>query len=167
MQQVQGAQAGEGAMRQVAGEIGVYIAARTEDQIRALAIREAFRHHGIRSTARWLDLVKVPRSSPEGAIVCWEDIVRADVFLLLNPLEAHRTGTGGRHVETGISIGQGKPTLIYGAAENVFHTHPRVQVVPDGIPMHALAAIVKLAAHHGTPLPVAVAGRTSEGFRPA
>lgn len=152
--------------------ISVYIAARTEDQARAAAIRDALRPYGVRCTARWLDLIDVPRSSPDGARVCLEDIERADVFLLLNPAEAHRTGTGGRHTEAGYALGQGKPLLVYGAPENVFHSLARVQVVDGGIGMHALAVLVKLASQHGTPLPddgwsLPPAPPTSNGSTPA
>lgn len=138
-----------------AGEVRVYIAARTEDQARAAAVRDSLRHYGIGCTSRWLDLLEVPRVSTAGARVCVEDIQRADVVILLNPREAHRTGTGGRHTELGIAIGCGKPALVLGDAENVFHSPDHhVQIVPGNMPPHALAAIVKLAALHGTPLPV-------------
>lgn len=136
------------------GAVKVYIAARTEDQARAAAIRALLHAHGVGCTSRWLDLDDVPRVSPEGAAGCLEDIDRCDVFLLVNPREAHRSGTGGRHTETGFAIGRGKPTLIFGEAENVFHTYARVQVVPDDVTPSVLATIVKLAAVSGTPLPV-------------
>lgn len=136
--------------------IRVYIAAHTEEQPRALALRALLRHHGITVNARWLDLVDVPRESADGAQVCLEDIEDAQVVVFLNPKPLHGTGTGGRHTEVGMALMARKPLVIVGERENVFHSAGwRAELVsPLTMTARELAVVIRQAARVGTPIPV-------------
>lgn len=63
------------------------------------------------------------------------DIRRSDVLVLITECVAELVdGTatnGGRHVETGFAIALGKPVVVVGTPENVFHRSRFVDVVPD------------------------------------
>lgn len=63
------------------------------------------------------------------------DIRRSDLLVLLTESASELVGgtatSGGRHVETGFAIALGKPVLVVGEAENVFHRSRFVDVVPD------------------------------------
>lgn len=140
--------------------IRVYIAAHTENQAQAIALRDLLRSLGIGCTARWLKQLYVPRESVDGAETCLEDIERADVVILLNPKALHGMGTGGRHTECGMALALRKPLLIVGEAENVFHSRAwRAEIVPTGTSIFKMADIVRQAAQLGTPLPVQIGER--------
>lgn len=110
-------------------KLHVYIAGRSEDQAHALALRDRLEKHGIGCTSTWLKGFE--DNWKKGALLCLTDIARADVVVMVNPRDVHRSGTGGRHTEVGIAIGQGKPVVVIGAAENVFHHLDIVRVVPS------------------------------------
>lgn len=62
-----------------------------------------------------------------------EDVLRSDFVLVFterpNPGGRNR---GGRHVEYGIAVGQGKDIVVIGDPENVFHTLRGSIGLPDG-----------------------------------
>lgn len=121
-----------------------YMASRFEDKDEAHLTRDAVAEAtGATCTARWID-AEESDNSPEArkryAEECTEDVLRADAVVLLNPASAHRTGTGGRHVETGIAVATGKPVFVYGAAESIFHHLRGIQVFAD---LDALVAAFK------------------------
>lgn len=60
-----------------------------------------------------------------------EDLRAADVMILHNPRACHRTGRGGRHVETGLALAHGIPVILVGEQENVFHWCSEVTPVRD------------------------------------
>ncbi len=62
-----------------------------------------------------------------------DDLIDADVFLSLSDPANFRTGRGGRHVELGLALAWGKPVILVGERENVFHWLPQVKVVPGFI----------------------------------
>lgn len=119
----------------------VYIAGRSEDQVTVRSLREKLRAHGISSTARWLDPDGIVDNKKAGAVQCLMDIGRASVFLIVNLSKIHRSGTGGRHVETGIALMLGKPIVILGARENVFHHLDSVRCV-EPTPQTAITDLV-------------------------
>lgn len=118
----------------------VYIAGRSEDQSAAKTLRDRLAEHGIGCTSRWLDgFIDNHRTA---AVMCIVDIARGDAVVVVNPPKVHRTGTGGRHVETGIAIATGKPVVVLGARENVFHHMDSVRCVPPP-PQGSMADIVE------------------------
>jgi nucleoside 2-deoxyribosyltransferase len=55
------------------------------------------------------------------------DVRRSDALILMAEEEGNWV-PGGKHVETGIALALGKPVVVLGHRENVFHWHPRVQI---------------------------------------
>lgn len=112
----------------------VYIASRSQDAARIL--REAVRREGHVVTSRWLDepgysgLPADDGHKRRAAVENLDDVRAADVLLL----RAEPDGSfvpGGKHVETGAALALGKPVVVLGRPENVFHWHPLVTVVAD------------------------------------
>lgn len=139
------------------GPLAVYLAGRTEDRASLRDLRLALEAQGLVITSRWLD--EVTPTAPfhaDGSITAMEDIHRAHVFLLVADRSTHRSGTGGRHVESGIALAHLKPFVLFGEPENVFHAHPFVHVQRPPLPPAALARLLHQAAEHGTPVPVEV-----------
>lgn len=107
--------------------IRVYIACRFEDQHTARMLREALAEHDIICISRWLEeetesaLGSGPEYRRERAEMDLRDIDISDALVLINPPEHHRTGTGGRHVETGHAIAIGHRVFIWGKRESIFH----------------------------------------------
>lgn len=111
----------------------VYIAGRSEDQAKIAEIKAEFEASEIEVNAGWIqqkDLSIDKDGLSEKRRKLWIDltqIAEADIFVLFNPQDAHRTGTGGRHVETGYAIALGKPIFLIGSGENIFHFHENVR----------------------------------------
>jgi len=128
----------------------VYIAGRTEDQAVAVTLRERLARHGIACTSTWLGPNGIIPDLKKAALICLQDIARADAVVIVNPEKVHRTGTGGRHTEVGIAIGTGKPVVVIGKRENVFHHLDLVRCVPPtsegGSMTEVVAAIRELVA---------------------
>lgn len=119
--------------------LSVYLAApyATKDEIRRHASElEAL---GCEVTAQWLD-------EPHAATVAFtsrdpeelrafarrdiDDIARAEVFLFFSLDPEQPTKRGGRHVELGLAVAQGKRIIVIGPRENIFHFLPEIEVVP-------------------------------------
>ena len=120
----------------------VYLAARSEDRDAAAALRLELADLVITCTARWLDVADLSGINGAEAEMCFTDIVAADVFVLLSRQESFRDSTGGHHVETGIAITLGKPIVLYGEPQNVFHGLSAVNVVSRSASVNELAAVV-------------------------
>lgn len=106
----------------------VYLAAPWELQADVKRLHEALVDAGFDSIARWLE-ADSNTYTEAWAWACLEDVRRCDVFMLWNPRQWERTGTGGRHVETGVAIALDKPVIILGARTNIFHVLPGVMLV--------------------------------------
>ena len=117
-------------------KLKVYLASRHEDRDEIIKIRKQLLKHGIEVTSRWLlggGVLKtnIVENEEEGSLRVLrndlEDIDRADVVVVFSPKKAFGNGTGGRHVEFGYSLAQtitsGKPLILVGFRENVFHWH--------------------------------------------
>jgi len=131
--------------------ITVYLAGRTEDLAAVRTLRDRLKELGVRCTSRWLEPGGIVENPRAGALRCLMDIASADVVVLVNLKRVHRSGTGGRHVETGIALASGKPIVVLGERENVFHHMPRVHCVP-GAPqgtLQDLVAAIQAAASTG------------------
>jgi hypothetical protein len=112
----------------------VYIACRNQEAGRRL--RTLVQSLGHTVTSRWLDEAQytgMPTEQQEkvrAAIENLEDVQSADLLIL----RAEPDGSfvpGGKHVETGAALGWGKPVLVLGRPENVFHWHPLVTIVDE------------------------------------
>lgn len=138
--------------------VTVYLAGRSEDRYALRALRQVLAGLGIGCTSRWLDVDTLGvLHDPAGAQMDLDDIDGAYVFVLFSSRAGFRNTTGGKHVETGYAIAKGKPIVLIGEVENVFHGLPAVHVVGEVEDDAQLAAVIRLAASHGTPLPAAVA----------
>ncbi len=105
---------------------------------------------GIGVTSRWIDggheLGDFPTDDQRARLARedLEDLDAADVVVLFNPAEDHWAGRGGRHVELGYAIGKGKPIVLVGERENVFHWLPAVTVTTQD--EHAVIGAIWAAA---------------------
>lgn len=124
----------------------VYFAGRLEDVDVLLALRATLAELGVESTARWLDSLGADEA--EGATRCADDIAASSAFLLYNPPAVHRTGTGGRHVETGIALALEIPVVVLGHRENAFHQLPAVRCVPAETAPVDVVLELEAAVHH-------------------
>lgn len=71
-----------------------------------------------------------------------EDVTRADIVLVFTePPNPGGRNRGGRHVEYGIALGQGKDIIVVGQPENVFHNLRGSIGMPDGT-VHGTSARV-------------------------
>ena len=72
-------------------------------------------------TSRWLDFRKMPSWSFGIARDDCEDLMAADAVIIFTEIPNTILATGGRHVEYGLALAQGKRVIIVGPRENVFH----------------------------------------------
>lgn len=115
--------------------IRIYIAAPFELQEMGRDLRDVINDtREFEVCARWLD------ENPENTVEHLngehlrimaerdrEDIRRCDGLVLINPERFKRSGTGGRHVETGMALDRDMPVFILGRRSNVYHFDPLVQ----------------------------------------
>lgn len=114
-----------------------YVAARIEDRTHAEEIQRQLNEAGIETTSRWMRMEAekpienydddVSEAQRRGEIDL-DDVNAADILVIWKPRDAHRDTTGGHHVETGVSISQGKPIFLIGERENIFHWHKSVRL---------------------------------------
>ncbi|MES9872495.1 MAG: nucleoside 2-deoxyribosyltransferase [Candidatus Sedimenticola sp. 6PFRAG7] len=106
----------------------IYIAGHNQEI--AISIREEIlllRDHKV--TARWLDKEfnrTDEHSERERVMIAqedYDDITSADALLLI---ASHKRVPGGKFVEAGIALGQGKPVHVIGHRENMLMWHPDV-----------------------------------------
>lgn len=136
----------------------VYLAAPygARERVRERAASLAMMGHEITST--WLDETHEINAGTQGAATALPDeqvalhaaadlgdIDRSDLVFLFTAATVGVEGGGGRHVETGYAIALGKPVIVIGEPENVFHRLGRacVQVLDWE---HAVAWLQRWAA---------------------
>ena len=111
----------------------LYLAAPSHLQEDMKLLRKGLNAHRITVTSRWIDLdFSLVPEEEYGAHAQWDfdDIDDAHFVILYNPKAVHKTGTGGRHVETGYALAKGIPIVYIGEVdENVFHHHPGVRAM--------------------------------------
>jgi nucleoside 2-deoxyribosyltransferase len=115
--------------------LSIYLAGKYEEYNHLREVKTQLESLGYRITSRWLtNPYKTSKTDEQyrgNALEDIEDIRRSDVFVMFNPKEAHNTGTGGRHFETGCAWALNKPVFLVGEKENVFHRLPEIQIVAD------------------------------------
>ena len=113
----------------------IYIAAHSQHMARDLKKQLELLGHAV--VARWIEhdakfgsgAASYSDEERKSLAAMDEDDVRnADALVLLAEPEG-RFVPGGKHVETGIALGIGIPVYVVGRRENIFHWHPRVEVV--------------------------------------
>lgn len=121
----------------------IYLAARYSRNAEMRGVRDVLVALGFEVTSRWIDqhggnllesvVAEKLNANPAGcahyARIDLEDLEAADMVISFT--SADGGGKGGRHIEFGYAIGRGKPVLICGPRENVFHTLAGVQCFPD------------------------------------
>lgn len=60
---------------------------------------------------------------------CLRDLVDLDACDVLLEITGDNLTRGGRHTEIGIALAAGKRTILAGPREQVFHCHPKIEVV--------------------------------------
>lgn len=123
-------------------DLAAYIAAPFERRDEALAVKEELEKHHVRVVSTWLTpddcqsmtVLEANRNKHDEcrkrALVDLAEIAACNYFILLKPKAWHKQPTtGGHHGETVGAIVMGKPVIIFGDRENVFHYHPLVRTV--------------------------------------
>lgn len=131
----------------------VYLAAPFEERAVMMELKDQLNRRGVIVTSTWLtdadgntaNMAAIADKHNEcrmRATKDYEDIDAADVFILWKPKYLHKKPTtGGHQVETGYAQAKGKPIVIVGARENVFHYRHGVTVVPEN-DLYALCSLL-------------------------
>lgn len=107
----------------------IYVAAPFEQYHHARQAATLLRKAGFTITSHWHDAQTeglCPRSPREEALSDLHDIGCATVLLLLNLASSE-----GKCVEMGYALHAGLDILLVGERSNIFHSHPRVRIVPS------------------------------------
>jgi nucleoside 2-deoxyribosyltransferase len=96
---------------------------------------------GMRCTSTWLEEQHEITPGTEAAATALDDatvsghavqdladVSRSDVLVLFTAAYFGVEGGGGRHIETGYALAMGKPIIVIGEPENIFH---RIGSVPE------------------------------------
>lgn len=112
----------------------VYIATAWTNKDQAKEARTKLLEAGLEVNSRWLDVQGSVggMGSPLDKMVTeanhdWEDVVNADVFLLLNN-QKRGEETSGKAVETGMALQSKKKVIMVGEPSNIFHLLSEVTV---------------------------------------
>jgi hypothetical protein len=123
----------------------IYIAARYGRRAQANALRVVLERIGHVVTARWVTGDHQGAEDARAALEDIQDLDAADTLVALSETgEVPGQARGGRHVEFGYALAQGKRVIVLGPRENVFHHLPGVEVVANVDDLvRALAAVGK------------------------
>lgn len=116
----------------------IYLAARYSRIEELRNLREELQRMGHEVTSRWLDTdwertsngssVAPPEYREKHCLIDLEDVRAADCCISFTeePNSPHGK-KGGRHVEFGVALQDGKRLIVVGFRENIFHHHPKVE----------------------------------------
>lgn len=65
------------------------------------------------------------------ALEDWDDLMAASLVISFTEAPRSSSSRGGRHVEFGAALADGKQCVVIGPRENVFHCLPQVGWIPD------------------------------------
>lgn len=112
----------------------VYLAAPYASRPTVAAYADELRHIGITVTSSWLAETHEINAGTEKAATALTDeqvaehaatdlreVRESDLLVLFTAASVGVEGGGGRHVETGAALALGKPVVVVGDPENVFH----------------------------------------------
>lgn len=106
----------------------VYIAAPFPMRKEAILLMQRLEARGVHVTSGWLR-----QDDPLGAIDATkdlDDIIGADMMIVMIPPGFENQGTGGRHVEFGYALGMDIPVIVLGGRTNMFHYLNHIIVLP-------------------------------------
>lgn len=116
----------------------LYLGARYTRKDEARGLAETLVRNGFEVTATWFyepDSSTVQLDEVEKTtLIAYAkrdiaEINAADVFVLMSDGPREKHPRGGKHVEFGYALGKGKPVIVFGPVENIFHHLPDVRVV--------------------------------------
>lgn len=135
----------------------VYLAAPYGSRSQVRLYADELQAAGFDVTSTWLAETHEINAGTEGAATSLpDDVVAAhaetdlidinlsDVLVLFTSAYVGVEGGGGRHVETGYALAQGKPVIVVGEPENVFHRMLGVHLVADW--QHARGVLARWSA---------------------
>lgn len=114
----------------------IYLAASYARLIEVRGYAEKLTDRGHKIVSRWL--TSDPDCQEESLLVLTrslisvlnlEDIDMSDLVISFTESPGSPNTRGGRHVEFGYALGQGKTLFIVGPREHLFHCHERVKIV--------------------------------------
>ena len=108
--------------------IKAYLAARYNRREELEVIANSLRAYGIETIARWVFGEEQGLSRESIALMDIEDIDKSEMVISFTEPWDTPVVRGGRHVEFGYGLAQGKRMILIGNRENVFHWHPSVEV---------------------------------------
>ena len=98
-----------------------HLAARYARRVELCGYREQLLSIGDTVRSRWLDFGKKPKWISGIAREDCKDLIAADTVIIFTEITNTILATGGRHVEFGLALAQGKRVIMVGPRENVFH----------------------------------------------
>ena len=107
-----------------------YLAGRYAEKNRLNQLASQLRELGVSITSSWLEEAHPPESKlkdidrvklPKYPQRDLDDIDAADILIFFSEDPDTATVRGGRHVEFGYALAKGKPILVVGPLENIFH----------------------------------------------
>lgn len=130
--------------KQAVRVVRIYLAAMYSRRAEMERYAESLRRYGLTVDARWFTGQHESSESQEqemtlgqrrvAAVEDIEDLTAADALVAFTePPNVQGDGLtrGGRHVEFGMALALGKPVVVVGPRENVFHTLPQVRQFDD------------------------------------
>lgn len=132
-------------------KVVVYLCSQYQNRHWLRTMRYGLERVGLSVQARWIDTddadVRSMSDAERQAIITMDldDLTTSDVVVAFSLPEQHGWGTGGRHVELGYAMAVGKPIVLVGKHENLFHYDRRVTVVPLQCERIASACIASVA----------------------
>lgn len=109
----------------------VYIAARWKRMQEMKGHAETLRQDGHTVTARWVDGQEAGLTRECNAIMDYGDVAAADALVTFTEPYGSANVGGGRHVEFGMAYALGKPCVLIGPREVIFHHLPGVWQFDD------------------------------------
>jgi nucleoside 2-deoxyribosyltransferase len=158
----------------------IYVGARYTRKYEARGLAETLVRNGFEVTATWFyepDSSTVQLDEVEKTtLIAYakrdiEEINAADVFVLMSDGPREKHPRGGKHVEFGYALGKGKPVIVYGPIENIFHLLRDVIVTDKDFQLLAILGSIATnlgdARYTQRPAGARVVSRTAGGeFRP-
>lgn len=110
----------------------LYIASRFENQARCRSLAQKIGQQGYGITSHWLYKKPSGAGVYTGSPATWQeqdlaDVDRADALVHVTARREDGYTSGGNHVEFGYALAKGKPVLVLGPRESVFHHNVGVQ----------------------------------------
>lgn len=106
----------------------IYLSGRYERRKELKGYAEKLVERGCEVTSRWHeceDEEENHQNAQAGALMDIEDVRSSDMLIAFTDLPGN-TQRGGRHVEFGLAMAEGKRLMVVGPPENVFHYIPQV-----------------------------------------